>query len=392
MGIFPEAPTLQVQPPSAEDEDQSAPQNKPQNNQQQNDKKKKKRSAYDNYKTAKSLIKNARTIINVVSKINPATIIIIVVIIAVIILAIFFGGGTGMALNGGGDNPSPAPGSGSTTVPAIPGLTIKLDGPNSVDNGVDISYTVTVAYDPTVPIDKIELYNDVPAGTTYSSKTTGVEAADSTSTTIAWSLKDPANQKQFSFILRPQSNDIYVNDTIVAKMTGSAGGSSSQEFRDLVAGQGRNTGILGDKNQFVSTIIANSLSIPLTGKESYLSQIYDAGQKYNVNPLILAAIWGVESTFNTSSNYPFGCLNPADAGFTENVTCSAGSLNQLMATFETHAVAGSLEIPSKIGNTCVYTDAFDYAYEMYTPVCHVSDGNDPSRSNFISFYKKFKGV
>jgi hypothetical protein len=114
--------------------------------------------------------------------------------------------------------------------------------------------------------------------------------------------------------------------------------------------------------------------------------------QYNVNPLIIASIWGTESGFDPAATYPFGCLNPSDAGFTENVTCAAGSLNQLMGTFETHNANGSLEIPSSIGNTCIYTDAFVYAYEMYAPVCHVNDHNDPARGNFTSFYKKFKGI
>ena len=281
--------------------------------------------------------------------------------------------------------------------PSIPGVTVILKGPPERENGQDIIYDVTVLYDPAVakvPIENIVLFDTVPNNATFV-ETDGVQAADSTPTTVTWSLKDPTNQKLFHITLHPTASDTYVINSIGVRLAaGATGGSStdSEEFLALFTGQGRNTSALGGRSAFVSTIIANSSGLPLSGKESYLGQIYDAGIKYNVNPLIIAGVWGTESGFDTLATYPFGCLNPTDAGFAENVTCSAGSLNQLMSSYESHSAGGSLEIPATTGNTCIYTDPFIYAYEMYTPICHAIDSNGTARGNMVSFYKKLKGI
>lgn len=280
---------------------------------------------------------------------------------------------------------------------SVPGVTITLKGPSTSKNGEDIVYEVVVAYDPAVakvPIENIVLYDTIPIGATFVG-TDGVQAADSTPSVVTWSLKDPTNQKLFHITLRPTASDTYIINTVNARIAAGAGGGTStdsEEFLNLFTGQGRNTASLGGRSNFISTIIANSSGLSLAGKESYLGSIYDAGIKYNVNPLIIAGIWGTESGFNPSATYPFGCLNPADAGFTENVTCAAGSLNQLMSSYESRSATGSLEIPSTIGNTCIYTDPFIYAYEMYAPICHAEDGNWAARGNLISFYKKFQGI
>lgn len=327
---------------------------------------------------------------------NPWVIAIILAVVGVILIYIFFfSHGSALEDNNSDTATTTAPGGGTIPPKGIPGLSITMTGPQVVNNGEDIEYTISYTYDVSlgkVPLESILLFDTVPQNASFVS-TSGVQAADSTPTLVTWSLQDPANQKPFNIVLHPTVEDSYVQNTVSAKITAGAGGSPSpQEFKDLITGQGRNTAVLGDKNMFISTVITNSSGLPLSGKESYLSQIYDAGIQYGVNPLILTVIWGVEFGFDPTPDYPFGCLNPADKGFTENSTCAAGSLNQLMSKFETQNIGGSLEIPSTTGNTCIYSDAFDYAYEMYTPVCHANDGNDPARTNFITFYRKLKGI
>lgn len=348
---------------------------------------------------AKKIYDTAQKVRAVASALNPWVLAIIISIIGLILVYMFFF--SGHSTTGDTDTQSstpPAAGGGSIPAITIPGLSITLTGPTSVNNGEDIEYTVSYVYDASVgktPIENIVLFDKIPDNASFV-KTDGVQTTDSKPSLVAWSLEEPSNQKPFKITLHPAAEDIYINNVISARLalgsgTGSATGDPS-EFLAMVVGQGRNVGVLGDKTTFITTIITNSSGLPLSGKETYLGQIYDAGIQYNVNPLILASIWGTESGFDATATYPFGCLNPADAGFEENVTCAAGSLNQLMATFDSHNSGGSLEIPSSIGNTCIYTDAFVYAYEMFAPICHVNDHNDPARGNFTSFYKKFRGI
>ncbi len=384
----------------------------PQQNQKENDEKKPGGgNAFEGAKkatgTIQDVVGNAKKIFDTAKKVRTAASalnpwMLLAVIVAVFLFFIymyFFSGHTSIEDTDTQSTALPSTtGGGKLPAITIPGLTITLSGPTTVNNGEDIEYTVSYTYDSSVgkvPVENIVLFDKIPDNAKFV-KTDGVQASDSTSTLVTWSLEEPSNQKPFKIILHPAADDIYVNNVVSARLavgsgTGSATGDPP-EFLALVVGQGRNIGVLGDRATFITTVIANSSGLPLAGKETYLGQIYDAGTQYNVNPLILASIWGTESGFDPSATYPFGCLNPSDAGFAENVTCAAGSLNQLMGTFESHNTGGSLEIPSSMGNTCIYTDAFVYAYEMYAPICHVNDHNDPARGNFTSFYKKFKGI
>lgn len=372
------------------------------------------KSAVNTAKKIGSTIDKAKTAIQAsraaVVLANPWVLAIIAAIIGLILIYFFFFSDT--SSNDDATSPPPPPSvstNGGTATPLVPGFTfnITVDPPCSpiepgfdscVQNGQDITYTVSYTYDVSVgkvPLINLVIVDSVPLSAHYVS-TTGVQGADSVPTLLTFPLEDPVNQKSFTIVLHPMADDVSLTNSISVKPISKTGSSSSspspQEFKDLITGQGRNVAILGDKNSFISTVIKNSSGLSLSGKEDYLSKIYDAGVQYTVNPLILTVIWGVEFGFDPSADYPFGCLNQSDQGFTENVTCAAGSLNQLMAKFETQNIAGSLEIPSSTGNTCIYTDAFDYAYELYTPVCHANDGNDSSRSNFTAFYQKLKGL
>jgi uncharacterized repeat protein (TIGR01451 family) len=372
---------------------------------------KKKRSLIDDLRTIKKSYDKIKQVVQAIRWIANPYAIVFLILFSTAIFALMSSSSGGLALSGE-TNPEPTPGTGGTAPPSsIPGLTIKVTSnppcttptPNAdycVQNGEDLVYTISYTYDISVgkiPLENIVLYDTIPKGATFVS-TTGVRASDSNTAVVTWSLKDPSNQQPFTITLHPLVDDTYIINTVLARaISGGTGGStgtstSPQEFKDLTQNQGRNTYILGDKTNFIAAIIANSSGLPLAGKESYLGQIYDAATTYNINPLILTVIWGVESGFDATPTYPFGCLNPTDTGFSENVTCAAGSLNVHMATFETHSTGGSLEIPSTTGNTCIYTDAFDYAYEKYTPVCATNDGNDSARTNFINFFKKLKGI
>ena len=359
-----------------------------------------KRTAEVTQKTAQTVQKVAQAARTVALLANPWVLGAIAIAIAILLIYLLFFHNSDAdidteTIESQATSSTGIPGAPNSSI-SIPGVTITLKGPPASGNGEDITYDVVVFYDPAVakvPIENIVLYDTIPPGATFVG-TDGVQAPDSTPSVVTWSLKDPANQKLFHITLHPTANDTYIINTVNARIAAGAGGGSStdsDEFLSLFTGQGRNTAVLGGRSNFISTIIANASGLPLAGKESYLGSIYDAGIKYNVNPLIIAGIWGTESGFNPGSTYPFGCLNPSDAGFTENVTCAAGSLNQLMSSYESRG-AGSLEIPSTIGNTCIYADPFIYAYEMYAPICHADDGNWAARGNLISFYKKFQGI
>ena len=359
-----------------------------------------KRTAEVAQKTAQTVQKAAQAARTAALLANPWVLGAIAIALAILLIYLLFfhnGGGDDVSLDDSQATSSTAPGGVPGSVPSIPGVTVRLTGPDQSQNGADITYEVSVVYDPSlakVPLENVILFDTIPNNATFVG-TDGVQAADSTSSVVTWSLKDPANQKIFHITLRPITNDTYIINTVQAKIAGGGGtgqSKDSDEFLALFTGQGRNLSVLGGRTNFINTIILNASGLSLTGKESYLGSIYDAGIKYNVNPLILAGIWGTESGFDPAATYPFGCLNSTDAGFTENVTCAAGSLNQLMSSFEARSATGSLEIPSTIGNTCIYTDPFIYAYEMYAPICHAEDGNWAARGNLISFYKKFQGI
>ncbi len=329
------------------------------------------------------------------------------IFIFIVIIVFFFFQDTdvGKALTGSSEDspPSQEGGTNPTTpsVPSIPGLTIIVTAQESVQNGQDIEYKVEIRYDPataTTPIERIELYDTLPPGVVFAG-TSGNKGINSTDKEITWPLSDPANSGGFTFMLHPYLEDVIIINSVFARIiggsSGSGGTSPSGELGALVAGQGRNTMPLGDRRSFISTILSRAGGLSLVDKEAYLEQIFDAGQQYRVNPIMLLNIWGTENGFRTDFEHYFGCAvyapNPP-VGFAEGLDCAADALDSLMSQFEKGSTGGSLEIPSTTGNTCIYTDAFDYAYEYYAPVCHSNDGNEPAHVNFISFYKKFMGL
>jgi hypothetical protein len=185
--------------------------------------------------------------------------------------------------------------------------------------------------------------------------------------------------------------------TTTTTSTNTPSNPHASTFLQLIAGQGRNIGVLGNEDSFVSTVMKNG-SQRFGGDVSSqdIHNVYTAAVGKNVNPLIVLTIWGVEQSFG--KDLSFGCISkPRD--FPTQLSCSTNSLNNLMALFEEQEKKGNVPYtvtakdPNSDGtNTCTFTDAFEYAYERYTPVCLMEHGNDNARKNFVTIYKELLGV
>ena len=136
-----------------------------------------------------------------------------------------------------------------------------------------------------------------------------------------------------------------------------------------------------------------SRRLVLAGNRTYLKKIYENAVSKNVNPVMPLVIWGVEASWQLNGT-EFGVISPRvrHKGFNLQLDSSTNILRREMTSFTAHQKNGGRGIASTYKPKCYYTDMFSYAYEWYTPVCHESDGNDPSRKNFIDFYKIFMGI
>jgi hypothetical protein len=162
---------------------------------------------------------------------------------------------------------------------------------------------------------------------------------------------------------------------------------TATDFNTLMSGQGRCTNVLGDENAFITAVTKNSGGqFNFAGRQSELQAIYQKAVSEKVNPLILVTIWGVESSFGTVDGENFNC-GDFHSAFNVSLTCAVDTLNHYMTYFEQQKTK-----PVAISAGCTYNDPFIYAYEWYTPVCHTSDGNGPSRNNFVLYYKKLFGI
>lgn len=172
---------------------------------------------------------------------------------------------------------------------------------------------------------------------------------------------------------------------------------SSNNFKVLMAGQGRNTMILGDEDEFVETIFANAGRRFAGGGgravyEPYVRELYKVSVANGINPVIVLSIWGVEQSLGIVDGYEFGCLREDMRGFGKQVQCSTNTLNRWMNDFDAKKAQGIFPVPFAPGwgrPGCVYEDPFVYAYEAYTPVCTLDDGNDGARTNFVIYFKEF---
>lgn len=304
-------------------------------------------------------------------------------------------------------------------------LTFNKTGPDYVPNPnggnvPDMKYTLSASYDQ--PAEDIVITDTIPAGTTFATASGKFTTDKQGNKVVAvkWSLKENSiatggtstaagNNTQpgntLEIILRPDpgTKDKYVTNKATAEVVnaGNKGGVSpaacgnkpntnTTDFVTLMTGQGKCTTVLGDENSFVNTVIKNAGSkFGLTGKESYIHQIYKAAIAKNINPLISITIWGVEAGWNVNGT-EFGC-KPFGSGFNSQLTCDINTLNNLMNEYDQKAKKGT-PVSLDTNSNCKYTDAFIYAYERYTPVCGMNDSNGVARKNFVNYYKTLLGV
>jgi hypothetical protein len=164
------------------------------------------------------------------------------------------------------------------------------------------------------------------------------------------------------------------------------------EFFNLIAGQGRNTTVLGDENQFVAAVLKNAApGYGLAGKEAQLRAIYKKAVAAKVNPLIMVVMWGVEQGWNINGT-EFGCIHQRGSGFESQLTCRVNEVNHFMTEAEQSIAKKGLPFAHPVAPQCTYTDPFVYAYEKGTPVCAVNDSNGNARKNFVEYYKKLLGT
>lgn len=295
-------------------------------------------------------------------------------------------------------------------------LTLTKTGPTQAKAGDTLVYTITVGYP--AAYQEISVTDQIPAGTIYVGSNQKVTcdngACNAASKAVTW--KATANNvvapvtATYTVTLRATVDNKYIvnvaNGTAVASIGGAAPGGdpNSNDFYKLMVGQGRNTAVLGDENNFIKTVLANSKGkFNVAGKEAELRQLYKAAITNNVNPLILFAMWGVESGWSTANKAVFGCgvTSGTGGGFATQLACVVQNkrpgLNGLMTEFtNAQAKAGGKPIlhpDARYRANCpAFTDPFIYAYELYTPVCAINDGNSNARANFVKYYKGALGA
>jgi hypothetical protein len=177
-----------------------------------------------NIRTIKTVIRIARLAS------NPVVIWTLVgIFIAIVIYMLFFSSAGALPFGGGSSSSqqTPTAGTGTPKTPPIPGLTLILTGPNAVDNGTNIEYSVSVSYDKTLtttPIENITVYLDVPINSTFV-RTTGSDLRNGN--IISWPLSDTQNQSSFAFVLNPSINDVTLPVKVYAKTNGGSGSTAS---------------------------------------------------------------------------------------------------------------------------------------------------------------------
>jgi hypothetical protein len=110
----------------------------------------------------------------------------------------------------------------------------------------------------------------------------------------------------------------------------------------------------------------------------------DSGRE--VNPVLVVATWGMESSFGSNGTEQFGCDHgPKPFTFDNQLDCLVNNVfDRWMNHFETQ----SNQNPYKASSSCWYEDAFVYAFERHNNICLIRVG-DPYRTNFVNFYNDF---
>ena len=189
-----------------------------------------------NKKKERSLVEDVKAIKNIFDKAkmlaNPATPWIVGALTLILIFFLFFNNsdsakGTSGG-SGSGNQPTPLVGGNNPTVPSIPGLSISITGPESINNGEDISYTINVTYDKSLAktlLENIELYATIPTGAVYKPELSSGEPIEPSATPVVWPLSNTKNQHNFTVVLHPDVVDAYISFTIAARVVGGGTGS-----------------------------------------------------------------------------------------------------------------------------------------------------------------------
>jgi hypothetical protein len=267
------------------------------------------------------------------------------------------------------------------------GISISKSGPDSISNNTSFTYELDVTYTGKGQAN-LQVTDSLPNQLSFSSCT---DNCTQSGNSIIWQLSQvPQNQTKKIFVsVNPTDSDFYTVNSAEAVITSVLGGTSlgvgqSSDFLSLMRTQGRNVNIIADNpDDFANRIINNAQSTNLTNlvnQSDRLKQIFQVASAANVNPLAVVAIWGVEAGFDINDT-EFGC-QPFSSGFGTQLTCSVNTLDYWMNFFDQNNTNGSYQLTPN----CNYTDSFVFAYDKYTPVCAINDGNDTARTNFIKFY------
>lgn len=172
-------------------------------------------------KTIRMAVNVARAIIGMSG--GTLGLIIGLIFLFIVIYLLFFGGGGSLPFGSNSASPTPAPSSGGSTYPPIPGLTLTLIGPEIIANGELLKYTVETSYDSsqTLPIENITIFNDIPPGTSFSASNSTGSFTESGSQ-VSWPLSNPDNRDGFIIVLDLDQNDILVSNKVYARATGGS--------------------------------------------------------------------------------------------------------------------------------------------------------------------------
>ncbi len=170
--------------------------------------------------------------------IGIAVLVLIAAITLIIIISSIMGGG-----DSGGGNGNDEENNGNTPVAnPIPGFTLTLTGPPSINTCGDtsapecvIEYSATYSQPQQgTRLDTITVYNDLPTNTEFVSAGPTAEY-DANAKRVSWKLSDTTNASPLIVRLRPTQNNIRVNNTVYALATPAGGGMIAPPSDSLVA-------------------------------------------------------------------------------------------------------------------------------------------------------------
>ena len=161
-----------------------------------------------------------------------------------------------------------------------------------------------------------------------------------------------------------------------------------------VAEQGGGTAICyipDNKMRDLATITSGKQASSLLGQKrlktdkkiSELDELITNATQDSVNPALIIAIWGQESGFSDADKKVFGVLR-AKTGFYNQLNASVNTINKHLKVAE----RGTRKISDPKYGAYTAQSEFDYVMTKYTPVYNPGFGNDPNRTNLISFLKK----